>query len=182
MEKVNKYQFIGACLAILVFLILIIGIYRIQTAITPEEQLKKSGIYGGVFHKTDHPTVFELLLPFWRSPFHSGLIVVTPSDSFTHLADTINIFLDSGLYVAGFQIDKDVLVAYKGMSVSVGKNGRYLLSVPPGNYMLCLANVGLPPPEEDFPARVSGCIEVTVHEDKWTKQDIFFGRAGITPS
>ena len=175
-----KSFFIAAVIAVLVLLVMVLASCR-RTVTIPllEGKGEESTIRGRVFHKSDNPSILQLLLPFVRSPFDHGLVLAIPSDSFASLAEEIDIG-GEGLRVA-FQIDEDLLAAYGGTSTAVQRGGRYLLKVPPGDYVACLANIGLPPPPNAFPARVACGVEVTVHEAEQVKQYLFWGIAGLTP-
>lgn len=145
-----------------------------------EGKREESGIHGRVFHKSDNPSILQLLLPFVRSPFDHGLVLAIPSDSFASLADELDITAE-GLNLDSFVIDEELLAAHAGTSTPVQRGCRYLLNVLPGDYVMCLANRGLLPPPEAFPARVSGCVKVTVPDGEQVKQDLFVGIGGVTP-
>ena len=179
-SRANSFL-IAAVTAVLVLLVMVLASCR-GTVSSPllEGKREESSIHGRVFHKSDNPSILQLLLPFVRSPFDHGLVVAIPSDSYASLADELD-FIAEGLNLDSFVIAEKLLAAHGGTSTPVQRDGRYLLVVLPGDYVVCLANLGLPPPPEVFPTRVAGCVEVTVPEGEQVNQDLFFGIGGVTP-
>ena len=153
---------------------------------TPSEQVAESpmafeaerkvegSIRGRVRRKSD---VISL---FGGGPIGGALVLAIPSDKVDPLLGEVG--LPKGVLTLPEAPELPVLSAdhlrkYVEASAISQRNGKYALWVPPGNYLLCLANLGR---SEMVPAYVGGCIEVTVLEGKQLRQDIFWGEAGVT--
>ena len=108
--------FIAAVVAVLVLLVIVLVSCRRTVTISPlEGKREEFSIRGRVFHKSDNPSILQLLLPFVRSPFDHGLVVAIPSDSYASLADELDI-IAQGLNLDGFVIDEELLGAHGGTS------------------------------------------------------------------
>ena len=164
---------IAATAAALVLLIMVLASCRPVETI-PFMEGEEVNIQGRVKRKSD---VISL---FGGGPIGGALVIAIRSDKVDPLLEEVG--LPKGVLTFPEAPELPVLSAdhlrkYVEASAISQRNGKYALRVPPGNYLLCLANLGR---SEMVPAYVGGCIEVTVLEGKQLRQDIFWGEAGVT--
>ena len=132
-----------------------------------------SSISGRVIIKSDVQTIPD------SSP-GSGLVVAIPSGEFALLLDEAEIEnWEGSLRSARFRISEEVFAARTETSAKLQPDGSYCLPLPPGGYVVCLANLGEIHPEL-FPIDVKGCLDIVIYEGEKSNRDIFFGLGGVT--
>ena len=166
---------IAAVIAAFVLLAMSLASCRLTETIPLQEgERERVNIRGRVKSK---PDVISL---FGGGPIGGALVLAIPSDKVDPLLEEVG--LPKGVLTLPEAPELPVLSAdhlrkYVEASAISQRNGKYALWVPPGKYLLCLANLGR---SEMVPAYVGGCIEVTVLEGKQLRQDIFWGEAGVS--
>lgn len=116
-----------------------------------------------------------------NTPIDEAFLLAIPSEEFDLLLEEAGLSRAStNRLMSLLVLTEELFEKYVEASATSQQNGEYELKVPPGNYFLCLANLGLPRQPEVFPADVYGCIEITVPESTQLIQDIFWGEAGVT--
>ena len=133
-----------------------------------------SSISGAVIAASDVQTLPDSPLP--------GVLVLAiraqHADSLFSQAGTSGLANPSRL--GPLMLSPERIQAVQAATAKTDHEGRYALSVPQGDYILCLANVGWPKPADDSPAAIYGCIEVTVPPHTQVNQNLFWGEAGVT--
>lgn len=166
---------IAATVAAFVLLIMVLASCRpAETIPLTEGEGEQVNIRGRVRSKSD-------VSLFSGGPLGGVLVLAIPSDKVDPLLEEVG--LPKGVLTLSEALELPVLSAdllekYVEDSAISQQNGKYALRVPPGSYVLCLANIGR---SEMLPAYVNGCFEVTVLEGQRLRQDIFWGMAGVTP-
>ena len=116
-----------------------------------------------------------------NTPIDEALLLAIPSEEFDLLLEEAGLSRASTNRLTSLLVlTEESFEMHVEASATSQQNGDYDLKVPPGNYFLCLANLGLPRQLETFPADVYGCIEITVPEGTNLLQDIFWGEGGAT--
>ena len=166
---------IAATAAAFVLLVMVLASCRL-TEIIPLQEGEREGVKvrGRVRSKSD-------ISLFSGGPLGGVLVLAIPSDKVDPLLEEVGLPKGVNTLLEALELpvlSADLLKKYVEDSMVSKQNGRYALRVPPGNYVLCLANIGR---SEVLPAYVNGCFEVIVLEGKQLRQDIFWGIAGVTP-
>jgi len=116
-----------------------------------------------------------------NTPIDEAFLLAIPSEEFDLLLEEAGLSRAStNRLMSLLLLTEELFEKYVEASATSQQDGEYELKVPPGNYILCLANLGLPRQPEVFPADVYGCIDITVPEGTQFSQDIFWGEAGVT--
>ena len=116
-----------------------------------------------------------------NTPINEAFLLAIPSEEFDLLLEEAGLSrAPTNRLMSLLVLTEELFEKYVEASATSQQNGDYELQVPPGNYFLCLANLGLPRQPEVFPADVYGCSEITVPEGTQLIQDIFWGEAGVT--
>ena len=133
---------------------------------------EKSSVTGKVLHKSDVMTIPD-------TPYSQGMVLAVSEDSFPALLKHVGIV--PGSQRIQFAMSNELFSSYVSTSAELKQNGNYTLELNPGNYALCVGNLGAPPPNpEAFPVYVYGCLEVSVKSGDKKSIDIFFGVGGVT--
>ena len=172
----TKRGFIHLFLLVIIVIIAVAGIgyyafksgflEKIETKPESKVSQNQSEIRGVVVSKSDVAT-----LPNY--PLGDIIVVAIQVDKYDILLKEAGIPEDRLPILSQDLIDK--FVADSDVS---GKDGSFLLRLPPNNYFLCIANIGRTDP---VPVYINGCIETTTTQGQTVNKDIFWGEGGVTP-
>lgn len=124
-------------------------------------------IHGHVTHVSDVSSIED-------SRYSSGVVLAIGNDAWKPMADSLEI----GTRTAGFEIPEDGFRKAVAGSAPLGRDGTFSISVPPGSYMICVANLG--ESSSAPPAYVYGCAELELLPR--TVRSVYFrnGEGGLT--
>ena len=108
------------------------GAQKQQTTLQAEAT-KNTGINGHVYHKSDVSTESDM-------PYNSGIVLAFYAESWPLLLQQLNI--DPAQALRHFNLPRAQYDAVSAMTAQIGTEGGYGLSVVPGQYLLCVGNLG----------------------------------------
>ena len=128
-------------------------------------------ITGRVVAVSDVATIPDL-------PLAKAMVVAVPADAFPALlAESAPLAAPTGeLAFTAFRLECD---GHERHEAPAAADGRYELALPPGEYVLCLANVRGRKAERP-PFEVAGCVKVAGRPGQDVRLDIGFGEGGVT--
>lgn len=130
-------------------------------------------VTGTVIHASDVASIPD-------TPYGSGAVVAVPATRWHDLSARIGLN-EPPLRHAQFTLPRAAFDELVADSAGIRDDGTYELDLIPGRYIICVGNLGAPPPApEVYPVVVGGCLEVRVPEGPRHRLDILFGEGGAT--
>lgn len=174
---VTRLEIFGCPLRDVLLLLILLGMAQTLLGcgtIPPGGIDPKANLIGRAMTKSDVATEPD-------RPLRETLVLAIPSTDLDPLLAAIGMADDRAKELGrlGFRLSEDLFQSYVEASAATGQNGWYALEVPPGDYILCLANLGSSDAVKKLPANVYGCIEVSVSEGERVTQDLFWSMGGV---
>lgn len=139
-----------------------------------EPESNRENVVGHVMAKSDVETIPDTPL--------QALVVAVPGDNMADLLSDVEIdgVREDAYGRLNVSIPESAFARHGASHQLSDADGSYALTLPPGDYWLCLANIDSAEQEQIFPAFLYGCLPASVSEGERVEQDIFWGEAGVT--
>ena len=131
----------------------------------------KAVLFGQVFIDSDVETLPSM-------PASGGVVVAISGAAWRKISEQMGFQRDS-LHRAQFGFRREWLRDIAARA-AMDDGGRWVLTLDPGSYVLCLANLGgVPPDSAEYPISVHGCFPLVDVLPGKKKVDIHAGELGV---
>lgn len=130
----------------------------------------KGGVTGFVYHQSDVQTMPD-------TPYTRGLVIGIDVAAWNTLRERLG--LTGELSRNHFNLSSELYETAIAARADIGENGRYHLQLPPGDHILCLGNLPVPPVDQSrYPVAVNGCTRAAVPK-AGLRLDFYVGIGGV---
>lgn len=130
-------------------------------------------VAGTIFSQSDVTGLPDIPLE------RAAVIAVAAAQFETLLGEVGDYLAREGSHFLRMTVEAEVFEKYVTDAGQAAANGRYTLSLPPGDYMLCIGNLD-EALEQITPFLSHGCFELTVAEASLQTVDVYVNRGGVS--